>query len=275
MYQIYNNVLILYIYMSIIYLHADTLQAMEMVVSKLYKEYGIGTTPLQYIVLVGDQKTLSRVHELKQMYGSELDWLIPFIGDWHLLSNYQSVFMKVYYDVGLKELTESAGHRGETLTSISKCSSFKITHAFLTQAWEAIYRYIFKLFDHTKGHEVSLSDKMSATTASILECIRYIGECDSDGPLRQYLNQIEPHYSDLYKCFQCWVAGLAENDANWKFWSNFVFRDLLSYCCLYLSMRGGLWKLRLGGIKNLAPLFAAFDRPHYQKLIPRHLCDIF
>ena len=139
------------VYMSIVDLHADTLQAMEMVVSKLYKEYGISTTPVQYIVLFGDQKTFSRVHELKQMYGSELDWLIPFIGDWHLLSNYQSVLMKVYYDTGLKELAESAGHRGETLTSISKCSSFKRTHAFLTQAWEAIYRYMFKLFDHTRG----------------------------------------------------------------------------------------------------------------------------
>ena len=39
--------------MSIVDLHADILQGMEMVISKLYKEYGIGTTPVQYIVLVG------------------------------------------------------------------------------------------------------------------------------------------------------------------------------------------------------------------------------
>ena len=75
------------VYMSIVDLHADTLQAMEMVVSKLYKEYGIGTTPVQYIVLFGDQKTFSCVHELKQMYGSELDWLIPFIGAWLQISS--------------------------------------------------------------------------------------------------------------------------------------------------------------------------------------------
>ena len=59
---------------------------------------------------------------MKYEYGSELDWLIPFIGDWHLLSKYKSVLMKVYYDAGLKELPESAGHCGETLTSIKKCS---------------------------------------------------------------------------------------------------------------------------------------------------------
>ena len=52
---------------------------------------------------------------------------------------------------------------------------------------------------------------------------------------------------------------------------------LCSEICYHtgVSMCGGLWKLWLGGIKNLAPSFAAFDRPHYQKLIPRYLCDIF
>lgn len=78
--------------MSVVDLHADTTEAMEKVVSKLHREYGIGQSA-QYIVLVGDQKTFSRIHELKHVYGSELDWLIPFIGDWHLLSNHQSVLM--------------------------------------------------------------------------------------------------------------------------------------------------------------------------------------
>ena len=69
---------------------------------------------ISYLVLVGDQKTYVRIREMKHEYGSELDWLIPFIGDWHLLSNYQSVLTKVYYDAGLKELAETSGHWGET-----------------------------------------------------------------------------------------------------------------------------------------------------------------
>ena len=66
------------------------------------------------------------------MYGSELDWLIFFIGNWHLLSNYQSDLMKVYYDAGLNVLAEPAEHRGEIRTSIFKCSRFERTHIFLT-----------------------------------------------------------------------------------------------------------------------------------------------
>lgn len=54
--------------------------------------------------------------------------------------------MKVYYDAGLKDLAESSGHRGETLTSIKNCSNFKRTHRFLLHAWEAVYRKIFNAF---------------------------------------------------------------------------------------------------------------------------------
>ena len=46
------------------------------------------------------------------------------------------------------------------------------------------------------------------------------------------------------------------------------------FICLCNSVRGGLWYLRLAAIKQLAPLFAGFDRPHYQKLIPQHLRDV-
>ena len=35
-----------------------------------------------------------------------------------------------------------------------------------------------------------------------------------------------------------------------------------------------MWKLRLYGVKQIAPLFSAFDRPHYQKLLPRHLYEV-
>ena len=115
------------VYLPVVDLHADSTEAMEAVVAKLHKEYGIGERA-DYLVLVGDQKTYTCVCELKQEYGAHLDWVIPFIGDWHLLSNCQSVLMKVYYDAGLKDLAECSGHRGETLTSIKKCSSYKRTH---------------------------------------------------------------------------------------------------------------------------------------------------
>ena len=80
------------------------MQILQMVVAKLHKKYGIGESA-NYLVPVGDQKTYNRIRKLKQECGSELDCLVQYnIGDLYLVSNYQYVLVKVYYDAGLKDL---------------------------------------------------------------------------------------------------------------------------------------------------------------------------
>lgn len=45
------------------------------------------------------------------------------------------------------------------------------------------------------------------------------------------------------------------------------------YIALFASIRSGNWISRLASIKLMAPIFSAFDRPTYRKLIPQHLAD--
>ena len=94
---------VVYMYLSIVDMHADTIEAMSEVAAMLYKEY-IATTGAQHLVVAGDVKIYIRLKELKQQYGSELAWLLPFVGDWHVLYNYQKAIMKVYYEGGLNPL---------------------------------------------------------------------------------------------------------------------------------------------------------------------------
>ena len=47
-----------------------------------------------------------------------------------------------------------------------------------------------------------------------------------------------------------------------------------SYLALYLAIRGSNWKLCLSRLKQMAPLFAAFDHDAYERIIPRHLADL-
>ena len=42
-----------------------------------------------YIVLIGDGKTYEHLMDIKRLYGSEVDKLLIFPGDWHTLYNYQ------------------------------------------------------------------------------------------------------------------------------------------------------------------------------------------
>lgn len=180
--------------------------------------------------------------------------------------------MKVYYDAGLKDLAKSAGFRGETLTSLKNCSSFKRTHAFLLQSFEAFYRHFLSAFFST-DHE-HYSDLLSSVCAQMCECNKQCHDQDSAAPLISFLERLRSEHPNFRKDFSSWLSNLAKKNPNWKFWMNFVFRDAFSYFSLFFSIRGGIWSLRLFGIKQIAPLFAAFDRPHYQKLIPCHLHEV-
>ena len=121
--------------------------------------------------------------------------------------------MKVYYDAGLVNLAECSGHRGETLTSIKKCSSYKRTHQFLLQAWEALYRQMFKAFlcvrdSDDDDDECSISDIVSAAKANMLECDKKMSESESYDPLKEYLGRTREVHTKLHKQFTDWVSAL-------------------------------------------------------------------
>lgn len=82
------------------------------------------------------------------------------------------------------------------------------------------------------------------------------------------------NWSDNYNKFLSFVETCSEQDDIWKFWAKFVLQDCVSYIGLYLGIRCNKWDLRIASLKMMAPLFTAFDRVHYQKLIPHHLADL-
>ena len=110
--------------------------------------------------------------------------------------------------------------------------------------------------------------------AYLEECDRQCSSAASYQPLKEHTTMIEDKLSEVYKGFLCYVSTKSENNSTWKFWNEFVFRDGFAYLCLFLSIRGGMWNLCTASIKTMAPMFTAFDRPHYRKLIPQHLKDL-
>ena len=66
---------------------------------------------------------------------------------------------------------------------------------------------------------------------------------------------------------------LLREPANWSFWAEFVISNCLGYINLYLAIRSANWNLRLGSLKVMAPVFAAFDRVNYRRILPQHFAD--
>ena len=177
-----------------------------------------------YVVLIGDGKTYEHLMDIKRLYGSELDKLLIFPGDWHILYNYQPVLMKIYYHAGLLELAKASGHKGETLTSLQKCTNFKRTHHFLFQVWQAIYRTMIIAFTNSNPESLHpLTETLSNTTLTP----------------ENMLKIVESIMATSKQCdkFHSFIKKQSDKDSTWKFWAQFVFEDCMAYIGLFLSIR--------------------------------------
>ena len=197
-------------------------------------------------------------------FSNQLSWVLPFIGDWHLMKNYQEILMRVYYDAGLKHLAIAAGFRAETLTHLQKCSNFQHAHHFLIEAWEAMLQHLFRLFVQ------SLPTSESAILQPLNSLVSTLDNMDS---FKHELTERQGELQALQAKFLSFVSNKKSSNENWQFWSEFIFTDCLAYMALHHAIRSTNWELRVGSIKLMTPLFFALERPTYGKLLPQHLAD--
>lgn len=92
---------------------ADSKETVLKTLNILGDKFRIGKN-LHYLVVVGDGKSYDHLIKLKTEYGDSLNWVLPYPGDWHILKNILPIFVKIYFDAGLKELALKF-HRGATL----------------------------------------------------------------------------------------------------------------------------------------------------------------
>ena len=168
----------------------------------------------------------------------------------------------MYFEPGLKQIAGASGFQAETLTVLQKCSHFKHTHHFYMEAWEALYLHMVESFVSKSTDAVEFLQHLATT-------MRLFNPKRPEDTLKQYHKQIHR----LIKQFDGHVASMSKTDSNWSFWGEFVQLNCFAYIALFCAIRSGNWHLRLAALKTMAPVFCAFDRPTYRKLIPQHLAD--
>ena len=87
------------IYLEMLDAVADCKDTMMVVLHNLRTRF-IEERKMRWLVLEGDAKLYEVLKNLTFEYGEELNWLIPYPGDFHILMNYQKALMKPYYDAG-------------------------------------------------------------------------------------------------------------------------------------------------------------------------------
>lgn len=194
--------------------------------------------------------------------------MVPYPGDWHLLKNYpQDALMKPYYDAGLNALAKASGY---PLAAIKSCSQFKRTHKFLLEAWEVVYwvmltQFLTSIASDDQTDEQSITELISQAILSI--------QFHKD--FMKVLNErLAGMNTSCFQQLKSFIQRQAKADDTWRFWAQFVFQDGIAYIGLFLAIRSGDWNLRMACMKQMAPIFTAFDHPTYQRLIARHINDV-
>ncbi|CAH1775834.1 unnamed protein product, partial [Owenia fusiformis] len=260
------------IYLDILDLPADRRETLKIVLAKLFDDFKI-STELSHLVVVGDAKTYDYILKLRQDYGDILDWVIPWMGDWHILKNFQPILMKIYWDAGWKEIAQKT-HKGSTLTSLANAKHFKRTHYFILQSWEAIYSYQLRSFKQHLGLEqkedlVSLENSV----ASLLQDLA----AKNDDFEESFVTRQGLLRNDLDKfgdAFEDFCSEMSDKFETFRMWNKFLKEDAMAYISLYLAIRERNWDLRNAAIKSMAPLFTAFDAHNYSRLLPQHISHI-
>ena len=177
--------------------------------------------------------------------------------------------MKVYYVPGLKEIAKESGYCGktlQTLQSLETVQSFKRTHHFLFQTWEALTQIMLSAF----LVETNNSNLLHTVQVELLKLIQT--HCHPVDILKNI--QAITNNSFTHEEFMKYLEMKSMNDNTGKLWVDFVGKDCFAYIALYTAIRGRDWKLRVASLKLMAPLFYAFDRQNYERKIPDHLHNI-
>ena len=113
-------------YLGIVNKPADNKVTIQQVLANI-KSNVLEDLHLDHLVVGGDGKTYDYLLKVKQENPSQFEWLIPFLGCFHLMKVIQKSIMCMYWDAGLKEVAASIS-RSSAVSSIEKCASFRRTH---------------------------------------------------------------------------------------------------------------------------------------------------
>ena len=262
-------------YLYVLNENADSKETILLTLNKLYHDLGVHKQ-INYLVVVGDGKTYDHLIQLKNEHKGDLEWLLPYIGDWHALKNYQLILMKIYLDSGLKELI-GLFHHGVLFKVVAQAKAFDKTHNFLLQCWEAFYHfelYIFFLhFDsvHLAGCNFTFKE-VSDIISDYLNLLNQ--KAINNSEVKMKLTMLENYIDNLNRNFVSFFQTLCKANKTWEFWHNFIHVDVLIYIKYYLALRTGDWNLRNFCLKHIAKLAQVSDARFYSRLLPQNLADM-
>ena len=260
-------------YFSVLNSSADNIDTLRDVIESIRDAF-VTPSKSKHLIIAGDQKIFSHIITLKTENPEYYDFVIPFIGDWHTLKNFQEVLMKIYFAAGLEAIAKPPNSKkNKEVKDVN--SNFKLTNAFIFQSWEALARCQVKMFFNYRTNPTHCQLSNSEIQNEIESCLSELSKApkehfsdvqkflEKQKELKNSLTGFDDEFNDFRKL-------MSEKDQTFKFWDGFIHEDGLMYTALFIAIRTGDWTLRMASLKKMAPIFYIFDRQNYARILPEH-----
>ena len=262
-------------YMCVLDEKADRPETIESVCADMYNKFKINDE-INHLIVAGDAATYEIINRVKAANGGFYDWVIPYLGDWHILKNAQEVLMKLFWDAGVKYIPKTTPMQ-TTLKNLKSCSNFKKTHRFLLQIYESMFMYQLRTFFEFKQMSDSSYNPDDAILSVIVDVVNSLTRSEGCFDVDEFLDKQAKVMGrvDKFRCdFNTFCEEMSSKFETFRFWDRFLREDCFGYIELWIALRSRNWNMRVHALKLLTPLFRACDRQNYSKLIPTHLAQM-
>ena len=163
--------------------------------------------------------------KLKSEGKEALNWMLPYPGDWHIMTNYSIALIKNYGPAGLYDLI-ALNHKG-TANSVTSCNDFDKMQNFLFQVWEAMYRQQLDMFFKHKAEQNADSSSSHFDARKYLQSVyermsMWSQKGESHLDYKESLRDVFTQAGPLRREFDGYVSNLAEQNETFRFWRSFV-----------------------------------------------------
>ena len=127
------------------------------ILRQIKKENKVGERT-KFHVVAGDQKSVSHMVAIKARYPDEFEWLVPLMGDFHVMENFHACIFERFWELGLKQLANGnapgnqvgglgwSAANAESRLRQRKGKSYRHRHVFLTQTSEGVQQVAIESF---------------------------------------------------------------------------------------------------------------------------------
>ena len=206
----------------------------------------IKTKQLTDIVVSGDFKVYKLLCEINMDYGKKMDWLLPYLGEMHVLMNYLAGDLGRHWYAGVKEVMGEV-YKNKMLGRYTHTANATMLFS------EACVRLFLESFMSSESSSI-----VHAIKTRLAEGANELAKSEDKQNFFTKCKEAEEFIHPLLEELGRFVQKESAGNKTFASWVSLINNELVPFIALAVAGRTGNWKLRNAALKAMTPVLTLF-----------------